>query len=89
MSLKTSHVLNFAQRILTILKSCLVAAPVKANNPFSRPSSADVLGEMRPFELEEQLVPFDSAVCFSEFGMMTQQIRHLFRHSAQDVIGLQ
>ena len=62
MSLKSLHVLSFAQRILTILKSCLVAASLKAVNPFLRAPSAGDLWEMRPFELEEQWVPFERSL---------------------------
>ena len=58
MSFKRSRVLNFAQRNFAILKSRLVTTTLQAINPFSRPPFAEVFGEVRPFELEEQLVLF-------------------------------
>ena len=56
-----------------------VTTSLTAVDLFLRPPLTDVSGE-RPLELEKKLVPFDSAVFFSKFGVMTQHIRHSLRH---------
>ena len=72
MHLQSSHVLKFALRIHSMLESCLVTASSQMVNPFLQPPVADVLNGMGPFiKQEEQFSPFDGAVFFTKFGMMT------------------
>ena len=86
MSLKSSHILNFAQRIQTIFESRLVAAFLQANNPFSRSPLADIFKEIRSFKMVEQSYPLNCAISFSQFVVMTLWTGHSLRYRVTRII---